>query len=344
MKNWELLAMGSVLAACATPVPPVPIPSTVTPLPGDQGSAANDVSDSGLIVGRYGAQAAEFPLAGAVTLLPSLPGSESCEARAVANDGTIAGVCRPEGADPSRQVWQAVYWDSARAIHRVIDFGTGVSSVVIDMNRLGVILGYHLSDGSAVTRWTYDMRTRTRRDLPTPPTGEYVPRAINDSGEIAGVAYVGVPNPLAIKRPVRWSADTLTITVLPTPLNCNAEAHGINNHGVVVGEGCDGVYGNYRSALVWPSATELPEALPAPASPASGYSLGILRATSVNDAGDVIGEARFSQGDIVGPTPGVGWRADRQLAVFEQATPNAINASRVTVGTHNGLRAAVIDW
>jgi hypothetical protein len=39
-----------------------------------------------------------------------------------------------------------------------------------------------------------------------------------------------------------------------------------------------------------------------------------------------------------------GWTADRQLALFERATPNAINDSRVTVGVGGANRAVLIDW
>ncbi len=134
------------------------------------------------------------------------------------------------------------------------------------------------------------------------------------------------------------------MTVLPTLLNCPAEANDINNHGVVVGSGCSGVYGSHSSALVWHSATELPEILPAPESQVSHAILRSVIATSLNDVGDIIGYASYGQGDIVGPKTGLGWTADRQLALFQQATPNALNDSRLTVGVSAARRAVVIDW
>lgn len=316
---------------------------TVPPAP-PVSSAERSRFDSGIIVGSYaftegGAQkwAVQFDDNNAVIRLPPLSDYTLCEARAVASDGTSAGLC--SGADFGPTGTAPVFWDPARAVHGFMPVDPGVQPEVMDINDNGVVVG--LSYANAVDRrmfsWAYDTRTETLLELATPSEATYArPSAINDRGEVVGTLFVENPTAGRSWFPIQWSADGQTVFRLALPPDCFGTALGINNLGVIVGTtACR----NPEQAVIWSSRDALPQAL----IPPQGYAPVITFATDVNDAGRVIGLGqRIGWGGTI-ETFGFGWTEQRQPVAFGNAVPEAINESGATVG-RRGSAAVIVDW
>lgn len=346
MKGLARLAGMLVLAtSCGSPVPTVPpIPGTATELGrGEQPqsySEASDVSDSGRVVGHFGTWAAEFEGDGSVTFLPTPAGYRSCEARAVADDGVVAGDCVRDGA-PDSHITDAFLWDPSRAVRPLIEPNPNETTAVVGMNNAGVVLSmsFELPDGRAPRPWIYDTRAERLTELPLLPNAHNEVRSINDAGDIVGTVIA--PDGNTLIQPVKWSSGTLIITRLTSPADCGvAEALGINNHGVIVGQGC--LRRANARAVIWRSASAAPEDLALPPPRLDDYSFDMSVATAVNDQGVVIGTAHYHSFDI-GRRLGVAWTEDGRVVEFGNAEPVAINASGVVVGGRN-FRAVRLEW
>ncbi|HEY6561985.1 MAG TPA: hypothetical protein VI072_32180 [Polyangiaceae bacterium] len=107
-----LVGTVAALTACGAPVPVPVVTELGTGASLRSQGLATAVSDNGRIVGVYGAprQAAEFRDDGSVVLLPIPTGYQSCEARGIADDGTIAGNCALP--DLNKRIFT---WDSSGA-------------------------------------------------------------------------------------------------------------------------------------------------------------------------------------------------------------------------------------
>jgi uncharacterized membrane protein len=282
-----------------------------------------DVSDTGRIVGQSDGRAVVFEDAGAVPL-SSLTGYTFCEAVAVANDGRIAGRCyRDDGDDniPS----EAVFWQSAASTPQAIPLPASAHEWVVDMNNQGIILGRAEAPGPA--SWIYDTNTQTLTALPAPPGARADANAINDSGDIVGTSRVYSPDGSIVTiDPVKWSAGTLAITVLPES-TVVADVFQISNSGAIVG-----ITTGYDHVL-WPSASATPEELPPPA------GLQPLGTTlkGMNDAGVIVGITAVARNSDVGRLEGIAWTAAdrRALVLGGNVLPEAVNASGVIVGSSN---------
>lgn len=115
--------------------------------------------------------------------------------------------------------------------------------------------------------------------------------------EIVGVLYEYTDDG-SIHRAHYWMVAP-TGEVLSCPLQTlltedpdaivGSSAWEVNNSGVIVGSQWDGLGG--QTPLLWPNAMSSPVELPTPAT-----TVGWARATSINDAGVVIGEVRTAEG------------------------------------------------
>jgi probable HAF family extracellular repeat protein len=111
------------------------------------------------------------------------------------------------------------------------------------------------------------------------------PVAVNDAGLIVGNSE---PTPGTPMKAVTWSAAGGPATQLPAlagaPANSFSAAHGVNEAGAIVGEAQDGPASFF--AVVWPSSTAVPVALPR-----LGAATTFSTAFDVNAGGAIVGEA-----------------------------------------------------
>ena len=323
MKALTYLVIGSTClsAACGAPTP-VPHPVTITELEPTIGASALDVSDTGRIVGRSGGRGVVFEDAGAVPLV-NLIGYTYCEAVAVANDGRIAGTCYRESANDYYPPSEAVFWQSAASTPQAVPLPASAREWVVDMNNQGIILGRAAAPGPA--SWIYDTNTQTLTALPAPPGARADANAINDSGDIVGTSRIYSPDGSSVTiEPVKWSAGTLAITVLPAAPSIS-DVLDINNSGAIVGV-------RNGDVVLWPSASAAPEELPAPA----GMHLVSTTLTGLNDAGLIVGTTIVARNSDVARSEGIAWTADRRaLLLGDKVLPEAVNASGLIVGSSN---------
>jgi uncharacterized membrane protein len=332
-----LLCSLSVPLGCAPPITELGPDASRT---GTNATVATDVSDSGIIVGtafiegdaqRWAVQVDDD---NALIRLPPLPGYPHCEARAVASDGTIAGICSGADTGPS---FAAVFWDPAHAIRRFLPLDYGIQPDMMDINNHGVILGQSYT--SAMRPWTYDTRTERLLELSTPSEATDIrASAINDRGEVVGTLTVEDRTGGGRRSfPIQWSADGQTVFRLPLPPDCGGGASAINNLGVIVGT--TGCWNGDKGPTIWSSRDALPQMLIVP----PAYTPSLTWVTGVSDAGRVIGAGQHLGFGDTFVLFGLGWTEQRQPVVFANTVLEAINASGVTVG-RRGSAAVTVDW
>jgi uncharacterized membrane protein len=339
-----LVFAAAIVTACGPPT--VTVTELATSMPDNNNSGALGVSDNGRIVGfaNGGSDAAEFMEDGDVILLPPPSLFRSCRAVGITDDGLIAGTCSTFDDNEFNSSSQAVFWDAERTLHEFIPAELNVSSGAVDVNRSGVILGYsnvsNVNGELTHTPWIYDARSGTRTNLPVTQAGLTITRAsaaaINDLGDIVGSGSDELFSP---DRALKWSANSLTLTVLPTPAGCDSLALGINDHGVIVGRVCHTEPLSGRAAL-WSSATASPELLPElPKDEA--YPERAAQASGINNHGMVIGESSARIHRLLVSQTGVVWMRDRTPIDLGVDYPTAINASGVIVGSRDGKAVRV---
>jgi hypothetical protein len=334
MKSLAYVVASTIVVGACTP----PFPGTVTELGSDElaeySAAALDVSDSGRIVGYYGGgsdRAVEFQDGGAAVFMPPPTGYSNCRAVAVASDGRIAGWCN-RGWPRST----AVFAPSAEAPFELLTPADGVESGALDMNERGVILGVRNTPGMTDhAPWIYDTNTGTLTVLPGLPDARMSASAINDAGDIVGEASTVGSDGIRVAQGVKWSGDSLTITILPlVPTD-------INNRGDIIGNRRTGTL-ERSTALYLPAGSAVPQALQAPVL-RPGDQIAGVQATDLNDEGFIIGVASYwAFGNDVTTSLGVAWTPEGRVIDFGTNTaPYAVNASRVIVGARStGGRAA----
>lgn len=290
----SILALALGAAACAVQaaggydilsITPIHASFTSDPQLPDLSVRGRALSDSGQVVGDATYSGSPFEgttvtlsygyswtaQGGAQLLGPLSTGSTGylSSAHSVNNAGQIVGWADDTGlgGGTNGALWQPGAYGSAPI---------GRAGLRADINDSGLAAG--TSGGVAVIDDTRDLRVQTLGLLPGGSSSSA--RAINQSGQVAGVGDVGA----GIQRAFRWTADG-GMQDLGVLLGTRAsEAHDINNAGQVVGVSFDSVSGgrSIGEAFLW--------------TPGSGMlSLGSLGgytvALGVNDQGQVIGRS-----------------------------------------------------
>jgi uncharacterized membrane protein len=203
------------------------------------------VSDDGLVVGRAGKpappgqrvplrnQAFVWDAAGGIRGLGALEGDWASFACGVSRDGKVVSGYSV-GDNRSRPcVWERTGdgWKGA-ALPHTGDHGSGMV-VISDDGRFVAA-----RDGAQTCLWTRGAGGDWSRE-PAGEPNDLVPRAVNNSGTVAGLRHT----PEGLVHAVVWSREGGTRTI-PEPAGfVRSEAHAINNAGVVVGF-VDGPFGS----------------------------------------------------------------------------------------------------
>jgi uncharacterized membrane protein len=206
-------------------------------LPGESGSSATAVNNSGTIAGYSfspgtGETVVRWAPDGTIQALAKVPGYQDCFAQAINDSGVIVGLC-DSGLDS-----RAARWNPDGTVVLLAMPGSG-SSRALGINAAGAVVGSFSPTNSPTraVRWNPDGSVT---ELPNLSGGVYSEaRGINDRGQVTGTIVVSPPG--ITEQPVRWETDN-TVTVLPTPANAPRRygiGHKISPDGTVIGETTD---------------------------------------------------------------------------------------------------------
>lgn len=249
MKCFSLL-LGLAFGLPAAPVYTI---TNLGTLPGTTYSIARGVNDNGVVVGQSGTQ--QFRWSGGV--MSAIPGVSNGTAWAINNNGHIVGV---EGSG-------GFYFNGVSSA----PVGP-VGATAYDINNSNVIVGV---SGSGAWQSVAGAAASILVDFGTLSTSAEA-NAINDSGQIAGAAYLAGGPPYS-KHPTLWTA--LVPQDLGTLLaGSSSSAADVNGLGQVVGG--TPVGSGVTQAFIWSGGVMT--------------TLGTLgrsneRAQSINDAGVIVG-------------------------------------------------------
>ncbi len=261
-------------------------------------SYANDVNNSGLVVGRIAAgdgsprpyQAAIWnandPTAAPLEL--GGIGGNYAEAYGINGDGVAVG----RGSGPSGVLYDAVLWICNGAVqsHALTTLGGNGNSAAYDVNDSALVVGQSVtaagSTHAALWDWDPDDPTAAPRDLGTLGGTTSVANAVNEDGYAVGFARTSDGN----NRAVVWNvSDPAAPSILPTDLGTlggsRSVANDINAGALAVGY-ADDANGNSRAAL-WDlnhqTVTNLNEWL------VNGEGWELSQAQAINDFGQIVG-------------------------------------------------------
>ncbi len=252
------------------------------------------LNDNGWIVGRMNLSNDTFSdLAflyhdGQVINLGTLPGGTHSEANAIANDGTIVGWWGNLGTGiptPS----EAFRWTNGLMIGLGPILQTAASKAY-DISENGLITGW-VGDADNTDAHAFILNGSRVTILPVIEGGfTSEGRAINSSGNIAGYGRRQGPTGNTIFGAFVWiNGQMITLGVLPGFTHSNA--YGMNAHNQVVGGCSPGVHG-----FVWQDGvmTDLNDVIQT-----SIPSFTMRLARSINDAGQITGDATTQNGTVV---------------------------------------------
>lgn len=236
---------------------------------GGMGSYAYGISNSGVVVGESGDSSGGHAVtwtSGTISLLGP-PGSS---ANGINNVGQVIGT----SLLPS--TINATVWNAG--VPTALSFPAGSNSTVsqgLTINNSGIATGFISGFGSLV--WNSGVPSRLN-DLGGNNSRTF---AINDAGIIAGWAAIAGGD----ERSVVWNNSTTPTDLGMLPGAIYAEAHGINNAGVVVG-----FSGNAPYATLWENGEIID--LNTLLSP-SGLGWHLTEAIGINNLGQIIGQGFF---------------------------------------------------
>lgn len=256
-------------------------------LPGDTGSGATAINNSGAIVGRSSKppfqRAVKWAPDGAITALPPTSTKSYCEAKAINASGAAVGHCT---SNLSAGDYQAVRWNADGSVAVLATKPGDQWGEALGINSAGVIVGslYSTTTGTRAVRWNVD---GTVTELAAVPGAYYAQaRGINDSGQITGRVQRNMGSEPVVHA-VRWNTDgTATIlNAVPGVTDESSGANAINSGGLIAGETTN-TAGRIVGALWTPdgTVTTLPTL---PGLPAGTIDF----ATTVNIRGVVVGSA-----------------------------------------------------
>lgn len=190
---------------------------------------------------------------------------------------------------------QPFFWDGTQAVTLPIP-ADRVGGQATGINNLGQIVGFAtilLEDGALNTTLTWDAADLTTFDvIATPPGTSALPDAINDLGEVVGLAATdGQFNAF------QWSALTGFVDDGVPDQGVGAQAYwtAINNLGAKVGGWYFATPGSPNHATIGQNGT--PGIFPI----AAGVDDTASRAFAINDAGVAVGEFDFGADGSVAP-------------------------------------------
>lgn len=256
---------------------------------GDFGSSAFGVNSHGHVVGtslisNQASRAFLWTPESGMVALPTLGGEVLNQARAINDDGYIAGVSGLPSVD-GRFTWHAVRWGPDGAVE---DLGTlgGCCSHAHAISRLGHVTGI-ATDATGRQRvfvWTPETGMQPV-SLPSDTRGANA-WGINDAGQIAGYRATWSPATGHLQHAFLWSPSSGVLDLPATGLSLNS-AQDVNNSGIVVGFSQEfNIAG--ATGWTWSAAAGL-NVLPSP-----GDDVHFVRPMAVNDNGDVTGQALFA--------------------------------------------------
>jgi probable HAF family extracellular repeat protein len=243
-------------------------------LPGDTGSEAFGINDSGQVVGesfpRIDGNSFLWDATNGMQDLGTLPGDRFSRAQGVNNSGQVVGFSGT-AADHTH----AFLWD---AVHGMQDLGTlpGDSfSKALGVNDSGQVVGYSCTSFSGPCHAFLWDATNGMQNLGTLPgdTSSFA-FGINNSGQVVGNSF----NPLNGQHAFLWDATNGMQNLGTLPGDSRSIARGINDSGKVVGQS----EGRITHAFLWDAVNGM-QALPT-------LDRGAF-ATGINSNGQMVGAA-----------------------------------------------------
>jgi probable HAF family extracellular repeat protein len=311
---------------------------------GSRLSMATDINDAGQVTGwsytPTGDTQAFIWQNGTMTALP-MAGFTKSSATGINNQGQIAGqACTGPGIDGCR----AVLWENAASAPIVLGVLNPALpySTATDVNEGGRVVGQSRVAINAASGFhefhgfVWDADTGMV-DLGVVDSNSALNRnhasGINDTGTIAGNAYVGN----FIERGVTWSGGVpqLLPTFLPDNGSIRTYVSAINNADVVVGATPD-TCGEYQ-AVMWANGAVTPLGGFARNNAPAGCHLSW--AYGLNDRGQIVGQSLYSPPNSSDPSQ---WRAVLWTTTPPQSeTTTTIAASPVTYGSNAEVTVTV---
>jgi uncharacterized membrane protein len=268
-----------------------------------------------------------------VEILPGAPASSSGTARDIDPTGTyVTGDATP----PAGGQRLAFVWSGATPVFLSPPVAPGVAprSIGYGVNSSGHVVGsgYTATNSQFPYRWSAATPTALESFVQG-TVASAIAFSINAAGQAVGGSEAGPGDLYA----VTWAAGASTVTELPAPANLwdLTEARAINAAGAVVGRStvfpcATGNGGICSRATLWSNgkATTL--------EPPPGYRNSY--AYDINDAGQIVGEARVLAADSFARVP-VLWSGGTITVLDphprDEMVPTGINASGQIVGVRN---------
>lgn len=243
----------------------------ILPTLGGNRGIANDINTAGVIVGSSRNASNQLrPCVWTNGIAAALPtfGGNTGEAFAIDDAGTVVGSALSSNGFSYAAIWQNGVIDS-------IDSYSGGGSGAVDLVDANTIIGAVPGVAAGATLWTRTGTEYEAVDLGTLGGASSNAFAINDLGEVVGVA--DAPN--FISRGFLWQDGVMT--EIGTFGGATSIAFGINNSTQIVGYATQA--NNQRRAFLWENGTLT--------------NLGTLggndsRALAINDAGVIVGHSR----------------------------------------------------
>jgi probable HAF family extracellular repeat protein len=240
-------------------------------------SFANDINDSGKLVGSYISAGHEFAyvsFAGSTTNLDNVLGGKSNSAAYGINDvGQIVGEAS----------WHAFLYSGGVATNLGALLPNSVDSIACDINDSGQVTGHASYAGASITGFLYSSGSMTM--LEALPGGCYCqPTRLNNSGQIVGTSNTSSNN---LHGFLYHDGEMIDLGTLG---GGESQGNDINDSGQVVGTS-NTSSGDFR-AFVWKNGamTDLNSLIASD----SGWSLD--QANAINDAGQIAGAGYNSLG------------------------------------------------
>jgi probable HAF family extracellular repeat protein len=285
-----------------------------------QGAYANDINESGVVVGRAWPPGAPFvdvaytydTATGVFTFI----GTDVSNAHAVNDDGLVVG---QEGA-------HAFLYDPDTGV--IEDIGTlgGFTSAAYDINDEGTIVGFAMLPTGATHAFAYDIATETMDDLGTLGGTHSAATAVNDAGLIVGWSDT-VGN--SARHAFVYDPATDTMDDLGTLGGINSGAEDLNEAGVIVGwseiaasDPCEGIGESCPPTRGFSYDLSTGTMTNLRTRPGTSHSY----ATGINESGVVVGytESLPTCSFCTGPTGAIGWEVGT-TRVYDLGGPDGLS-------------------
>ena len=252
----------------------------VTEVPESADANLWGINDAGVIVGDYGVRGYRWGTDGLRTDIGSLGGDHGhTHAQAIDSAGKIVG----STSATTRDAWpvHAFVYDAGA----MTDLGTlgGDNSSAADVNDLGQVAGNTQMVPGGFDEHAFIWQNGVMKDLGTFGGAQSTARAINASGHVVGSAKDASSN----WKPFFYDGETMSL--LPQRNDDFTTPQDINRHDEVVGLAYAPGHNNSYAFLTRGGVThKLSKLLDA-----SGAEWELIEATSINDAGQIVGRGKY---------------------------------------------------